>query len=118
MQFWIFILFSIEIVDANFQSRISGSSRNHELESGIKQEYSINRIRTSFRSKCDSPCQLESFWIPFEKVLELSKIPIFMHSFLKSKSGGLINVGKCSGHCSSSVKRLYPDLVRQKMAQE
>ena len=61
---------------------------------------------------CHGPCQRESFWISFDKVLEISEIPVYFHSFLRSKSGEMIDIGKCYGYCHPSRKELYPDLVR------
>lgn len=115
---WIFVyilvICNIQRVGASgFRSRLNEFSRKHELATDINQFDSINRIQRSFRSKCNAPCQLEPYWISFDKVLELSEIPIFLHSFLRSKSEDMIDVGLCSGHCNSSIKRLYSDLNMQ-----
>ena len=65
--------------------------------------------------QCKVPCQLEPFWIPFAKVLELSDIPRSMHFLIRSKFGDMIDVGKCAGNCNSSFKSLYENLVRPKI---
>ena len=90
-------------VEASFRSRFSRLSNNHELPAVNKE--------TSSAPKCSLPCQLESFWISFDKVLEMSEIPSFLHPFLRSKSGDMIDVGKCYGSCNYSYKQLYPNLV-------
>ena len=66
--------------------------------------------------QCKVPCQLEPFWIPFAKVLELSDIPRSMHFLIRSKFGDMIDVGKCAGNCNSSFKSLYENLVRPKIS--
>ena len=79
------------------------------------QKKSDNR-RLDPVGQCKVPCQLEPFWIPFAKVLELSDIPRSMHFLIRSKFGDMIDVGKCAGHCNSSFKPLYENLVRPKIS--
>ena len=72
----------------------------------------LGNAEAKFRSraidrKCNVPCQLESYWITFDRVLEMSELPPFLHSFIRPKSDKLIDVGKCIGHCSASHKPLY-----------
>ena len=105
----IFLVFSMvqmqffQNVEASFRSRLTRFSNNHELAAVHKE--------ASSAPKCSVPCQLESFWISFDKVLEMAEIPSFLHPFLRSKSGDMIDIGKCYGSCNSSYKHLYPNLV-------
>ena len=77
----------------------------------------LRTAKAKFRSraidqKCKVPCQLEPYWITFDRVLEMSELPPFLHSFIRPKSDKLIDVGKCIGHCSASHTPLYHHTVR------
>ena len=102
-----------KLAEANFfRSRIDKFMKEGKLTSEMKQETSIINVDSLIESECNVPCQLKSFWISFDKILEMSEIPFFWHSFLKSKSGDMIDVGKCSGSCRSSIINFYSDPVR------
>ena len=103
--------------EAIFRSRINKFSfPNNKMHfKSLIQKKSDNR-RLDPVGQCKVPCQLEPFWIPFAKVLELSDIPRSMHFLIRSKFGDMIDVGKCAGHCNSSFKPLYENLVRPKIS--
>ena len=109
-----------ECAEAIFRSRLgkfySNSNKIHFTSLVQKSAMSDNR-KHSPDGQCRVPCQLEPYWIPFAKVLELSEIPISLPFLIRSKSGDMINVGKCAGHCNSSFKSLYPNhSVRSKVS--
>ena len=107
------IQMQFQLAGANFfRSRIDDLVKRGELTSEMKQETSIIHVDSLFKSECNVPCQLQSFWISFDKILAMSEIPSFLHTFLKSKSGDMIDVGKCSGRCGSSIQQFYSDPVR------
>ena len=88
------------------------------LASLIQQSSKSDKRRLNPLDECRVPCQLEHYWIPFSKVLELSEIPSSLHFFIRSKSGDMVNVGKCAGNCFSSMKPLYQDPVRSTISRE
>ena len=93
--------------EAIFRSRIGKfSSPNNKMEfkSVIQKNSKSDNRRLDPVDKCRVPCQLEPYCIPFAKVLELSDIPISMPYLIRSKSGDMIDVGKCAGKCNSSIQ--------------
>ena len=104
-----------ECAEAIFRSRLGKFSPNnnkmHFTSLIQKRSISDNR-KLSPDAQCRVPCQLEPYWIPFAKVLELSEIPISLPFLIRSKSGNMINIGKCAGHCNSSFKPPYQHSVR------
>ena len=96
--------------EAIFRSRIGKfSSPNNKMEfkSVIQKNSKSDNRRLDPVGQCRVPCQLEPYCIPFAKVLELSDIPIFMPYLIRSKSGDMIDVGKCAGNCNSSIQPVY-----------
>ena len=104
-----------QFAEAIFRSRInkfSSSNNKMHFKSLIQKNSKSDNRRLDPFGQCKVPCQLEPFWIPFAKVLELSDIPRSMHFLIRSKFGDMIDVGKCAGNCNSSFKSLYENLVR------
>lgn len=106
---------------AIFRSRLGkfspGNNKMH-FTYLIQKSSKSDKRRLNSVDECSVPCQLEHYWIPFSKVLELSEIPSSLHFLIRSKSGDMVNVGKCAGHCFSSFKSLYQDPVRSTIFQE
>ena len=110
----------LQFAEAIFRSRINKfSSPNNKMhfKSFIQKSSKSNNRRLDLGGQCKVPCQLEPFWVPFAKVLELSDIPRSMHFLIRSKFGDMIDVGKCAGNCNSSFKPLYENSVRSKISQ-
>ena len=97
-----------EYVDAFFRTHLS------KFTSEIKVKHTnLDRNGGSKKaSKCMMPCQLQPHWVPFEQILAMSGIPVYLHTMIRSKSE-MINVGKCIGQCSSTIRSIYPQPVRQ-----
>ena len=118
MKILVFIFISqmcFQYAEAIFRSRLGKFSPNNnkiQFPSMVQKSATSHNRKLSSDAQCRVPCQLEPYWIPFAKVLELSEIPIFLPSLIRSKSGDMINVGKCAGHCNASFKPLYQHSVR------
>ena len=113
MEILIFVfLFQVrfDCVDAIFRSRLGKFSPNNKMHftSLVQKSAMTDNRMLSQDAQCGVPCQLEPYWIPFAKVFELSETPISLPFLIRSKSGDMINVGKCAGHCKSFFKPLYP----------
>ena len=114
-----YLMFAIQMhflcVEAYFRSRLSkfSSSNEKHLTTRTMQKHTNQNSRwIKQSSKCMQPCQLEPYWVSFEKVLKMSGIPFSLHSVIRSKSD-MINVGKCVGHCNASIISLYQQPVRK-----
>ena len=108
-----------QFAEAIFRSRINKFSfPNNEMhfKSLIQKNSMSDNRRLDPVGQCKVPCQLEPFWIPFARVLELSDIPRSMHFLIRSKSGDMIDVGKCAGNCNPFFKPLYENLVRPQIS--
>ena len=66
--------------------------------------------RNQMGGKCQMPCQRESFWIPFAAVMELGNIPNMLRGTIRSKTGNMIDIGKCIGFCRPSQFSLYQNV--------
>ena len=98
---------NFDFVEASFRSRLRNFSRSGKGMNSIPARHKQD-------SNCMQPCQLEPNWIAFDKVMELSDIPISLQSFIQLKSdiNHMINVGKCVGQCNAPIIPLYPHAVR------
>ena len=101
-------------VEAKFRSRAIDRPQNHLSGTTPAKQTMMDILQIEHKqfSECGVPCQLEPYWITFDKVLEMSEFPAFLYSYLRPKSDGLIDVGKCIGHCSASHTPLYHHNVR------
>ena len=102
------MLFHFECVNAFFRTQLSKFSTGSQ-----GKHTNLNRNDGTMKkvSKCMMPCQLQPHWVPFEQILAMSGIPIYLHTMIRSKSE-MINVGKCIGQCSSTIRSIYPQHVR------
>ena len=105
-----------ECVGASFRSRLSKHRSQKNIFTTPAMHTKSNQSKQWIQKdpKCMQPCQLEPYWVSFDKVLELSDIPMLMHSVIRSKTdvGHMINVGKCAGNCNASIIPLYQHSVR------
>ena len=96
MEILIFVfLFQVrfECVDAIFRSRLGKFSPNNNkmhFTSLVQKSAMTDNRMLSPDAQCGVPCQLETYWISFAKVLELSEIPISLPFLIRSKSGDMI----------------------------
>ena len=103
----IFYLMHFEGVNAFFRTKLSKFSKEIKVKhTNLDRNGGNKKV-----SKCMMPCQLQPHWIPFEQILAMSGIPLYLHSMIRSKSE-MINVGKCIGQCSSTMRSIYPQPVR------
>ena len=97
-----------EYVDAFFRTHLSKFTAQMKVK---HTNLDPNGGKNKKVSKCMMPCQLQPHWVPFEQILAMSGIPIYLHTMIRSKSE-MINVGKCIGQCSSTIRSIYPQAVR------
>ena len=97
-----------EYVDAFFRTHLSKFTTEMKVKHTNLERHggTIKKV-----SKCMMPCQLQPHWVPFEQILAMSGIPVYLHTMIRSKSE-MINVGKCIGQCSSMMRSIYPQPVR------